>query len=271
MRTRARLGWQEEELTRWLVMKAPVSGVLAGVVVGINPTAGARRFPADATEWAAAFPGIAVPTAIWGCQESASPLADGIGAVDLAESNTPLYQQAGDPLGRAAVGADATTDAFLAASAASLDIDDVTSLSVLVRFACPSVGGNPRGVVGKRQSSGGNGYGLEFTATGLLRATLDAGAVEASISIATPAHDDGVFHDALLVVDRGTQTISVFSELGSDSTSTAAVGSGTSTQAFRVLGNGFRVSHPGLLVSYVAVWVGTVLGAADLNTFRTPS
>ena len=230
-----------------------------------------RAFPADATEWAAAFPTIAVPTAIWACQDPASPLADGVGAADLAQTSTPIFQQAGDSTGHLSVGADATADGFLAASAAELDIDDLISLSLLARFACPSVAGNPRGIVGKRQSSGGNGYGLELTATGLLRASVDAGAIEGAVSIATPAHDDGLFHDALLVVDRGAQVISVFSELGSGSTSTAAVGTTTSTQAFRVLGNGFRIPQVGLLVSYVAVWIGAVLSAGDLNTFRTPA
>ncbi len=247
-------------------------GIRAGVSSGINPAegggGGARAFPADAAEWDAAFPSVTTPTAIWTCQEAATPLVDGVGAVDLAQSTSPLFQQAGDPTGRLAVGLDLAADCFLAAAAASLDIDAVTSLSLLVRFAAPAVGGSARGIVGKRQSSGGNGYGIDLTATGLLRGFADGGVAQQGASIATPVHDDGQWHDALMVIDRGANTVSITSELGTASASIAAVGTLTSTQVVRLLGDGTATAHVGLLVSYLAIWVGAVLDADDLTTFR---
>lgn len=247
---------------------APVCWRLAPDPCAAGPVT-ERRFPIDGTEWAAFFPSLNAPVAIYTCGEAASPLADGVGVIDLAQSNTPLFQQAGDPLGRLGVGLDAGTDAFLAGAASSFDIGVGDDLALLVRFSSPAVGGAARGIVGKRQSSGGNGYGIDLTATGLLRATVDSGAVQVGTNIAAPAHDDGTFHDAFLSIDRAANTITVGSELGSNSASIAAVLTPTSTQLFRLLGDGAANAIAGMVVTYLAIF-DNPFTAADLATFRTP-
>jgi len=81
-----------------------------------------RQFPADAATWASTFGGIATPSAIYTCQDSATPLADGIGSITLAESSTVSYANSDAAMSRSAVGIEATGAKFAAALAASHDI-----------------------------------------------------------------------------------------------------------------------------------------------------
>jgi PKD repeat protein len=231
-----------------------------------------RRFPANGTEWAFYFPTVPVPTAIFGCQEAASPLADGIAGVTLAAAGAPLFRQAGDPTGRYSVKASGSTSRFSAASAATLDIPNgVTSASAFVRYACPAVAGYEGAPFGKRGGTGSTGYDIFFgVGPRSIRSVYDGGATETD-AVLNGNYDDGQFHDACQVADRVAQLNRFFVD-GNSVTNTAlsSIGTLTSTAVYSLLGDSVINSVAGLLVSYNTVWIGTALTQAQFDIIRTP-
>ena len=234
-----------------------------------------RSFPDSAAAWAIAFPTIAVPAAIWTFQETASPIDDKVGAVDLVENAGAalLYNQSGDPLGRGSLKMNATgTTTWTGASASTFgDIVDGVSWSLWIRFRMPDTVGTNRLLVCKGTAN--PRWILQCQATnGHLRWFIADGTTQFQPNIAV-AHDEDptvTYHDALLVYDAVADTFSVRTELGSASVSAAAL-----LAAGIPALTGIRVGAPtgatqvGAAVSYMAHWPTTAITSAQFTALLT--
>jgi hypothetical protein len=168
-------------------------------------------WPKSAAEAASAF-GFGTWSSLWQCDEVSGTLADAIGGVTLTAASSPTYRNAGAFPGDYAVGFDSTSDRFEAASSTSYDLDASTSLAV---YACIKI------------ASGSDGYFVGKVAAGaswvlrnldpndhILVALVGGGSMSATVAV---AHNDGLYHDILMTIDRTNQRAQVFTDLGSSS------------------------------------------------------
>lgn len=253
-----------------MIVQGIKQGIKQGIRQGINGH-WSNYFPLTTGEWTSQFPGITAPTNIWGCGEASGTLADSVGGITLTSSGTVTYRETGDPLGRPAIGLGGTTARFSAASSASLDLDDVTSLSIFIRAYFPATAA-ATAVVGKRNSSGNlEGYAMTLRVTDSFpQSFVDFGAGATINAIVSVAADDAVFRDYLIVVDRTSQLVVLRSGLGDQTASIATATTLTNTGLFSI-GQmaGATNALAGTKVSYCAAWVGTVISDDNFTTLTT--
>lgn len=107
--------------------------------------------PASSTEWTNFINrkalSVAVPSFLWLCQDSATPLADQIGGVTLAQTSTPSYQQTVSGWSRKFVTFPGGTTAQFSSVSASLPNISTTSFTACMYAAIPTPGTNT-GVIG---------------------------------------------------------------------------------------------------------------------------
>lgn len=231
---------------------------------GVNNLFG-PPFPTTQAGWAAM--GITAPTYIFPMQESATPLVCTVTGEQLALSGTggPDLQVDGYP-GRKSMHFDGTNQQAAHASAAFLDIDANTSLTVALAFVMPSVPASTRGLFGKRNSVAPlEGYIGRMNTDGTLSLAIDSGTPSASVTTAE-VYADGLPHGAFFVHDEGDDSLHIFGDLDdAETTGTGAVLTLTNPATFRFGSVPGTASSPseGLLIAYAAVWLGTALTSAD--------
>ncbi len=235
-----------------------------------------RRFPVSSGEWSTWFPAIVAgrgaPTSYWSCQEASSPLVDLGASADLAGTGaTPLYQQAGDPLGRYSVGFSSGAARFQAASAAVLDValEDVT---LLARCYMPSGSANFMPIMRKRNAAASsNGYVLGATGS-----TAHSGQVTFDGGVATSATEvldhSAQWLDFVGVLDRTGGEVRLYSALGTEiiALNPSTLSLTNATDIFAIGDANGVTSEPGALISYAAVWVGAAFDADDYTDWITP-
>ncbi len=227
--------------------------VLAAMAVGI-PT---RRWPTSAAACASAF-GWGTWASAWLCDEASGNLADAFGGITLTAGTTPTYSNAGAISGGRdlAVGFDASTqDRFTAASVATYDLSDVTSLAL---YLCLHPSGNTNhNNAGKFQAGAGAwGTSLEVGG-GITAATVDAIPTVATTTV--NADHRGAFRDVLMVIDRTGQRLQLFTSLGtSTAVNITGIGSLTNAASF-YLGGPPGLSTFGHTLAFAAVATGDIV------------
>lgn len=166
-----------------------------------------RIFPASAAAWAAAFPALPVPIAIWTFQEAASPIDDKIGAKDMSQNSAVLYQRSGETepteAPRYAVELDTAATAEWLGVTGDTTFGDIPvggTRMMLMRFRCPTGGGALKGLAGKGTTAAGARWAVRVnTSDGL---TLSVGDGTASYTLATSGvYADNAYHDVCFGVD----------------------------------------------------------------------
>lgn len=236
-----------------------------------------RAFPASAAAWAAAFPSLPAPLALWAFQESASPVLDLVGSQHLIENQVLLYQRTGEIYPRdnprLVLEFDtAASNRFTAsADAAAFDLPSDANRSLIVRLKMPDNGGVVRAIAGTSSVNSGARWGLRTTAGGVLVALAsdETTPIQAnSVAIC----DDGLWHDALFVWDRTAGTPALRAGLDGAALVSTNLGALSAVDA----PTGMRVGSVhsfspvvGQQISYAA-WFGAALTAADFAAFRAP-
>ncbi len=241
-----------------------VLGALSGSL-NASVRATTRTFPADATEWAAEFPGITVPTSIWTMQDLSSPAVDSVGSNDLVGGLTPVFNTPSEN-GRVGVLMDDTGDVIEVASAAALDPDGVTDMTYWVRIFVPAVIENNNSIIFAKRSdqAGFPGFEVYFLTDGRVQAVTDAGA---SLLITTHASDHrGSWQDIALVLDRaGSNEVRIETSLGVRVGDLTTIGTMANTQGFLMGFNAdlSKVSTLNAIYAYGAAWDGAALTRAE--------
>lgn len=269
---------RRDRLTRWLTGSSPISGLVSGIQVGINPGGASvpvRQFPTSGAGWASAFPTVPTPTNLWLFQEASSPILDKIGTDNLAQNQALLYSQAGDPepsdAPRRSLEFDTTASAEFT-STAGTGVGDISALagwSLYVRFRAPDNGATARAIVSK----GGGGvprWVLQLNNGGALAFDLRDGTTTFTRASAG-TYDDGNYHDVLIVYDQANALFRLITETETLSLASTLFLGVTSLTVFRFGGGGAGLSVlAGTRVSYAALWPTTAITAANLVTIRTP-
>lgn len=225
-------------------------------------------WPADAAALAAAF-GYGTWSARYAMQESATPLVDSIGGVNLTAASTPVYQQAGLPTvsGDLAVQFDTANDSFAAASAASHDIGTTGGIAIYacVKYPTPTA-------FNQFFSKGWDGttaihWGvLVANASGHIYCGLDDGAGHSTSNttmVIAANHADGNWHDILLCIDRDAQRARLFSDLGQSQD--------IDLTAYGTLANAapFSLGRRGSIVAALHTVAFVAIANADVTALRT--
>ncbi len=260
--------------TKWDI-QAKVNGgtfVLYAVALWEYEDDDGREFPGTSAEWASAFPGIAVPTSLWPCQDTVLPMVDTIAAKNLSSFNTSgneLVQQTGDPYGRKSILLEHIAS-HLRSNTTDFDLNSSTSFSAFMRFRFSTTSGAGQHLMRKKSGTSGlDGWAIQVNGSGHMSIIIDTpGAAVASATVAVN-HNDGSFHDILAVIDRTASMIHIYTDLGSASASIAGHTTMTNGQIF-----GFGDTQGTLNAcargdySYAAAWLATALTAADFDTLR---
>lgn len=222
-----------------------------------------RQFPTTSAAWSTAFPTIATPTSIWALQAASAPLNDTVGSNHLDTAvGTPIYAQAGDPLGRLAFGLDANSEGVTCTVSTEANIT-TQDFSVYFRILIPNNTGGNRGLFGKR-AAGAGWYCGYFNSNGKVFFLTDNGVASSFAQTATDLADGG-WHDVLCTRDAdGNLSIHVDS---ATVTAASVGGSLTNTELFS-LGSTSAIAAAGMRASYGAFWDGTVITSAQWNTIR---
>jgi hypothetical protein len=239
-----------------------------------NAAVPARRFPLSQEELETYFPDLAdhlTLLAAYGCQDAGSPILDSIGAHHLVENQALLYEQAGDPLGRLAVGFDtaATTEFAADTDAAFADLSAVAARTLLVRFACPDNGGVAAAITGAGSGTTAAGWGLRLNAAGRLVARATDGSTPITATTAATL-DDGLDHDAAAVWDRlaATPALRVLTEAEAASTNLGALSASNIATGLRIGSIHALAPIVGLRISYAALLAGAMT-ADDMAAWIT--
>lgn len=247
-----------------------------------------RQFPASAADWAAKFPTLPTPLAIWTFQESASPIDDKVGANDLVANGgaTGLsYAQSGDteptlaPRSSLAFTVAASTEFVGCSDTTYGDCPAGGTRFLLVRFMSPDNGATNRSVAGKGDViSGGDRWGIRIQATtGLIR--LAIGTATAAFTLdSSSAYDDGAYHDVAFGIDPNGASAAL-GRLVTETEDLNGSFNGTLDTSYNTIGiapaaslraGACIASNPtaGLKVSYMALF-DAVFTAAHMTTFRT--
>lgn len=271
------LGWRAADAGWRAADEDPYSGV-----VPPNPQ---RQFPASLAAWAAAFPTLPTPLAIWTFQESASPIDDKVGSNDFVANGAATglsYAQAGDleptdaPRNGLEFTATATTEFAQASADATFgNIPAGGTRFMLIRFRAPDNATNNRSVCGKGISTADR-WGLSLVATsGVLRATVGT-ATNSQVVNSAAAKDDGSYHDVAYGVSSADDTVKLVVDASDDLSVALGAALNTELDALGIVpANALRVGAclslspvTGTRISYMALF-DAVFTAAHMATFRT--
>lgn len=248
---------------------------LQGLLGGLNPLA-APPIPTDAASVASSWPGVEVPTQLWGDWgvASAGP-TDGIGSSDIdTDAGSPTYQvNWGGPGGGLAIESSGTTSSVYTSDQT---VDVGTGLwAAWVRFYNPADASALIGVMAKRQTDGmsiaADHNNTRFTCT-----ANAAGSANVIITGITGDYFDA-FWDVLFVRTSATRLDGWAARVGSDdvftddnTSITGADDYGDATVGFEFLA-GFTACQPGVRIKAAAFWdtPAAALGLADFNIIRT--
>ena len=205
----------------------------------------------------APIPGVTFDE-IYLCDESSGNLVGEIASTPLAASGSPSYDHKAvgfyngtDAYSKKCVGIDAASgDSFRAATNAVFDFTTGSWIQLVVFRALATPSGS-KDIVNKQGSN--TGWILRMESNGSLK--LYAG--DGAYTTATHAgnYDSGAWHAALLVCDRTSNILGVYSGDGTSTTaSIAGLGSITSTSIARIGGSGS--SAAGVQVAYWAIASG---------------
>ena len=234
----------------------------------------AAAWPTTASECATAF-GYGTWASAWLCDEALGDLSDSIGAISLTPVTSPQYRAAGLLINDYAVGFDSSTaDGFHAASTTTYDLDASGSIAVYccIRFTSML----NRQFAGKSGPVGNNyGIQLQSSPTGRIDAYVDSGStvITSTVDVDHWQSGAGNWHDTLLCIDRVTQNIQAFTELGtSTAASISSVGTLTNVVPFG-LGAPTSGTTAGCEIAFAAVATGGVdliraNGAAVIHNIR---
>jgi hypothetical protein len=222
-------------------------------IVTVQEEAPGVYWPETAAEMAEVA-GYGTWSSAWFCDEASGDLADAYGAVTLAAASSPVYRDAGAFPGDYAIGFNSASDRFEAASSASYDLDASTSLAV---YMCLKI------------ASGSDGYILGKVAAGaswvlrnldpndhILVALVGGGSMSATVAV---AHNDGLYHDVLMTIDRTNQRAQVFTDLGeSAAVDISSVGSMSNAQVLHLGATATAAAATPHSVAFVAIATGDV-------------
>ncbi|KKM69737.1 hypothetical protein LCGC14_1447780 [marine sediment metagenome] len=225
-------------------------------------------------------------SAIWLCDETASPLIDKIVAHNLVASGAPLANRKcvgffdGTDLNNK-IGVEFSPDnifkSFESATPSFLDVDGSTSVAILVIFRNTDFISGNRALCDKMDTN--DGYNMFITGGGSLcvqgfkRPTSEVANLIAGVN-------DGAWHCGIGVIDRSASTLQVFADVPVSPSPTIALTLGTlvNTQGFQI-GNDALTGFPATdvragqtMIAYVAVFLGTDAegwAQSELDTFFT--
>jgi hypothetical protein len=222
---------------------------LAAPAFTIDATS-AKGVPVDAAEWAAV--GVAAPASTWLCQEAASPLADSIGAVNLASAGAGhLYQQAVAGWSRLAVRTVDGTVGQRWINSVGAPNPLTTSVTLLAYVDMPTTSpGLVRDLLGLV-----NNLNVNLSSTSPARVRINCASVFAS-GTGTP---QSAVRPVVVVYDRTNSTVKVYTDQEKiTGTYNATVSSGT-----QVYLGGVLAAPPSAGYLYAAEWSGADAEMSD--------
>ncbi len=232
-----------------------------------------RRFPLTTTDWNQAFGGgVTAPANIWGMGESAFNLVDLVGGKDFTNGGgTIAFRDTNDPLRPYAVRC--TTNATRIFTANTGDFDDPgTSFSWFGRLKM-GISASSRILLGKKATSAGNdGWRLGSTISGQLINFFDSAGAAATTLTSTSNHNDGNFHDFMIVYDRsGANLARLVTDLDNMSVSMGAHSSFSNAASFGLGDANSASAGAQQSFSYLAYWPSTALSVANFTTLTSLS
>lgn len=247
------------------------------------PTVAQRHFPDSAGTWAAAFPSLPTPLAIWTFQEAASPVDDKIGTNDQvvnAGATGVQFQQTGDteptlaPRHSVNFSVSANTEFFQPADLTFGNIPAGGIRFLLARFSAPVVAATA-GVCGKGSSVTTARWAVRLSAAGLLQFMIGDGTTSQTVA-STSEYDDGNYHDIAFGIDGDTADSAYLVTESEDVSAALVAGLATTINASGLSpSQGVRFGHcvgsppiGGLKISYAALFDARIT-AAHLAAFRT--
>lgn len=247
-------------------------GLRKGLLVGLNASAAQAAFTFDFSKPVAqARPTTAIglqalfnnaqPSHIW-----AGTTTDIVGSADLdSTAGTPLLTQTGTGLwnganfvGHPAIELAATGDQ-VATSSLRPALNTTDKLAVLCTFRAHTPAPSLLPFVGAWDATT-DGFGILLQGTGVIKTRLgDGSTFVTSVGVIGP-FTDGAWHTVLLIIDRTTDTMDVYTDLGNElgiDTSSVTGDATVTTGTFR-LGRTAAVYSNALLgqCAYVALWEG---------------
>lgn len=159
------------------------------------------------------------PNSLYAFQEASGDIIDHVGAIDFTAQGAPLQGQGAIGLWdgssySARMATESTTNAssdyFRAPNTAAFDYDASTSFAWLIAFRSPGVSSAGRIL---RKFLSGVGYEIEVSAVSLT-AVIDDGPNRVSLT-QSAEFCDGAWHYALMVVNRTTNLLHLYTDLGS--------------------------------------------------------
>lgn len=217
--------------------------------------------------------GTGLATSIWDFEEAAGNALDHAGGNDLIPVSSPTQNQ--DGVGLWIGGGTKKAVEFDNNTFQSMDVANNTileagtnSVAVLVVFCSKADNTLNANVIGKFNN---DGYKIEVRADGRLRGYCHGVGGDITLASAAGVHNDGAWHCVLLVIDRNTQLMTVYTDchapLGPIDISGTGSIADTGTFAVGQIGTGKAQSCQ---VAYAAVWenaAATGMGQADFNAF----
>lgn len=231
-----------------------------------------RRFPISAAAWSVQLSAAPTPDNIWVMQEASLNLVDSVGGKDFTSSvATVNFHVTGDPL-RAFGAQTASNTGYFGTAAPTTDFD-ITNKSH-TWFLRLKLGNalNSRILIGKKATAAGsNGWRLGTNSSGNLVALVDSPGAAATTFATASNHNDGNYHDVMLVIDRDTfNEMDVYSDLDTSSITLGAHTTFTNAVAFGI-GDGNAASACAFsTITYMAHW-GSALTQANYTTIVTPA
>lgn len=238
-----------------------------GPPLGFNGGLGPRKFPTTLVQWALDFPGVPNPTAIWSCQDAASPMVDLVSGFNLANAGAgATFQGVGDPTGRRSVVLTATNSRCQAALNTILDVS-TGNITLFARTFYTSPG-TPGVILEKREGNGGDdpGYSMISSTLGNIQLTVD-GPGDTPQSAVVAGDQSNQFIDVMTAVDQtGAHAINVYSTGGNATQSMGGLTTLTNANFFCYGDPSGLLSRAGTYMSYAIAWLGTALTLADFQT-----
>jgi hypothetical protein len=207
---------------------------------------------------------------IRGCQELSGDLTDlSGGGITLTASGSVVYQQTATGTVRKAVGFDGPAERFAAALDSTYDLDASTSATFMIAFSCPNLPVSDRPLFGKRAPVAPlEGYYGRIETTGRIRFVVDDGPDGTSLAVLVD-HADGAMHGMVCVIDRGTDELRLYTDLGTATLSLGGtIGTLTNTQTYG-LGtvSGSVSSGDNVRIHYEAITLGVAWTQVDFDAW----
>lgn len=267
-----------------MLRRGLISGLQTGLKRGLNPFGAVAdplaleldfRTPNGPARSAGPTIAGVTATAAWRLDEGSGNFVDEIGGVELTAggitrrsmiglwSGSDFYSMQGGRFAAGAFDATAPDNAFLDQGAS----DSFAGISIFKSNAPSGNGANT--LLGKQQTTGSAGWVLLLNGSSRGRFVLHDGTSQVQLNH-NGDHNDGAWHFLAWVVDRTTDTMTVFSDVNTTPTSAsvAAIGSPSIAHPFKI-GRAANYSGAAFDCAYVAVWEGAACEALGQSDFES--